>query len=61
MRISKKELDLIASTPKKECWICQDIIRHTKRLIFIKGFVVEEKYLKENTSIKEHLRQIIRR
>ena len=40
MIITTKELYLIASTPKKECWICEDLIDHSiKNLDFTKNLI----------------------
>jgi hypothetical protein len=60
MIITTKELNLIASTPNKECWICEDLIEHTN--IDLEGKRdIDELYLRENPDVREHLRQIIGR
>ena len=60
MKISAKELELIASTPEEECAICNDIIE--KMGIDHRGNRhISTKWLQKNPDIKEHLRQIIGR
>jgi len=61
MIITEKERDLIASTPQRECWICEDIINHIRVNYRGKNFFIPEYYLKEAFGIREHLRQIIHR
>jgi len=53
MKIPAKELNLIASTPERECWICEDFLNTP--------FLISDDYLKNDIGIKEHLRQIIDR
>jgi hypothetical protein len=61
MIITEKERDLIASTPRNECWICEDIINHIQINLRNEDFYISEYYLIENEFIREHLRQIIKR
>lgn len=58
MIITKKELNLIASTPQNECWICENIIKHIYTNLSDKK-EISEIYLRNNFDIREHLRQII--
>jgi hypothetical protein len=60
MIITLKERDLIASTPQKECWICEDILNHIHITLTGKLDIWGD-YLRNNTDIREHLRQIIGR
>jgi len=60
MKITLQELELIASTPSKECFVCSEIIqnifRDTDGDMNISG-----KTLINNPDMREHLRQIIKR
>jgi len=58
MIITAKELYLIASTPERECWICEELIKHSIKNLD-DTFLIPENYLKNNLDIREHLRQII--
>jgi hypothetical protein len=53
MQLSQEEINLIASTPKNECWMCEEILNN------LHGQILNDKFLKENPDIKEHLLQII--
>jgi len=60
MKISLKELELIASTPENECFICNDILYYIE--INEEGERnIPEVYFKKNPDVREHLRQIIKR
>ncbi len=55
--ITKEQRKLIASTPKKECWICHEVsnnIKKDKKGLFIPGNIL-------NGGMLEHLDQIIER
>jgi len=60
MIITAEELYLIASTPKRECWICEDLIDHSIKNLD-NTFLIPEDYLNNNENIREHLKQIIKR
>jgi hypothetical protein len=53
MTLTQKQIILIASTPKNECWICEEILNN------LHGQKLNDNFLKENPDIKEHLLQII--
>jgi hypothetical protein len=60
MILTDKEFALLCATPKKECWICEEIITHS--YINLEGRkVVSNSYLRINPDIREHLKQIINR
>ena len=60
MKITLKELELIASTPENECCICNDILYHIE--INEDGERnIPEVYFKKNPDVRKHLRQIIKR
>lgn len=60
MKISLKELELIASTPENECFICKEIIENVCTDLegnkYISSF-----YLRHNPDVREHLKQILKR
>ena len=58
MEISRKQFNRIANTPCNECWICEDIIQHSKTTADDR-YNIDDKYLSNNPDIKEHLNQII--
>ena len=60
MIITAKELNLIASTPQKECWICEDLINHSIKNLD-NSFLIPENYLENDIGIREHLKQLIGR
>jgi hypothetical protein len=60
MIITSKELYLISSTPEKECWVCEDLIKHCYKNLD-NSFLIPDDYLANNLDIREHLRQIIKR
>jgi hypothetical protein len=60
MIITAKELNLIASTPEKECWICEDLINHSIKNLD-NSFLIPENYLENDIGIREHLKQLIGR
>lgn len=56
--ISKEERKLIASTPSRECWICDlfsNNVRKNKN-----GYFIPEKILSDD-GLVEHIEQIVRR
>ncbi len=57
--ITKKENNLIASTPSNECWICDDIINNVKKDKNGKLYI-DLDYLEKNDFV-EHLEQTIGR
>jgi len=63
VRISKREFNLIGSTPRRECFICDEIFRHAKKveyttLIGIKiEYEISDTWL-NNNGYTEHLEQI---
>jgi len=58
IRITKKERDLIASTPQGECWICDEIANNIKR--DERGYYIDKKWL-ESEGFVPHFEQLIRR
>ena len=60
MKITMKELELIASTPENECFICNDILYHIESNEDNEN-IIPESYFKRNPDVREHLRQIIKR
>jgi len=60
MKITLKELELIASTPENECFVCSEIIQNIH--INLEGQrEIYGDYLRKNPDVREHLRQIIKR
>lgn len=56
--ITEKELNLIASTPPKECWICDELIKNTFTTKDGRRYL---RYSQMDDSFIEHLEQIINR
>jgi hypothetical protein len=56
---SEKNYRLISSTPAKECWICDELVKHTIQLG--SGKVGIEKKWLESEGFKEHLSQLLRK
>lgn len=56
--ITEEERNLIASTPERECWICDELINNINK--DKTGYFLKKKKLVEG-GIKEHLKQILNR
>jgi hypothetical protein len=50
MIITATELNLIASTPQRECWICEDLINHSIKNLD-NSFLIPEYYLKRKNKL----------
>jgi hypothetical protein len=56
IRITKTERRLIASTPERECWICDEIVSNIQK--DKKGYYLNKKWIKKE-GFGDHLAQII--
>jgi len=54
--LSSDEVKIIASTPKRECWICNDLINNINK--DENGYFLKEKNIIDD-GIEEHLKQIL--